>query len=174
MFNLLKSAQASFVILLAMSFPVFAASEQPKTVTETYGDWQAVCKEKSGKRLCAAVQQVAGQIEGQPNAQQRLIALEIIRSGTSATGSMILPFGIDVSKGVSLGLDGTQTNAPRLAFKTCIPAGCIVPLEFGPQAVDALKDAKMISVRFEGAADGKEKTIDVSLRGFAAAFEHIK
>jgi len=174
MSNRMKSARASFVIVFAISFPAFATSEQPKAVTETYGDWQVVCKETSGKRLCAAVQQVAGQIEGQPNAKQRLIAVEIIRSGASATGSMILPFGINVSKGVSLGLDKTPEKAPRIPFKTCIPAGCIVPLDFGPQAVDALKKAQMISVGFEGASDGREKTMEVSLKGFAAAFESIK
>ncbi|WP_407977351.1 invasion associated locus B family protein [Brucella pseudogrignonensis] len=174
MFNLMKSAGASCVIVFAISFPALAASDDANAVTQTYDDWQVVCKEASGKRLCAAVQQVAGQIEGQPNTKQRLIAVEIIRSGDSATGSMILPFGINVSKGVSLGLDKTPENAPRIPFKTCIPAGCIVPLEFSPQAVDALKKASRISVGFEGASDRREKTMEVSLKGFAEAFESIK
>ncbi|WP_343315399.1 invasion associated locus B family protein [Brucella sp. BE17] len=169
-----KSVLINFGIVAVMTGHGFAASDTPKAVNESFGDWQVACKSQDGRQLCAAIQQVAGSIEGKPDARQRIIALEIIRAGTSAIGTMILPFGIDVSKGVSLSLTGADANGSSLPFKTCLPAGCLVPLEFGPQAVEGLKKAEKLTVSFETTADGQKKSIAVSLKGFGEAFDHIK
>lgn len=63
---LFKPVLASFGIMAVMAGHGFAASETPTASSERFGDWQVVCKPQGDRQLCAAIQQVAGSIEGKP------------------------------------------------------------------------------------------------------------
>jgi invasion protein IalB len=140
---------------------------------ETFQDWQVACAPSDGKRRCAVLQQQAGQAAGGTGARQRLFAIELIPAGAAATGTLILPFGLDLAKGVSLKV-GDKASAPAIAFRTCIPAGCIVPLEFGAQAVSALRTAPLLSATITEADNGRVSTLPISLKGLAQALDRAR
>ncbi|MBN9047446.1 MAG: invasion associated locus B family protein [Rhizobiales bacterium] len=156
---------------VSLAAPKGTSTSDKQAKTETYADWQVACKAQNDKRHCAAVQQVFSTTQGKPEVRQRIMAIELMRAGDGAAGTLILPFGIEVGKGVSLGIAGHA--GPPLPFKTCLPAGCIVPLEFGPEALTALKKADRLTIDFLTAADGKQKTMGVSLKGFGQAFDRL-
>lgn len=140
---------------------------------ETYQDWQVACAPFAGKRRCAVIQQQAGQAAGGTGGRQRLFAVELVPTPTAATGTLILPFGLDLAKGVSLKV-GSNPAAPAIAFRTCIPAGCIVPLEFSAQAIAILRDAPSLTVIVTEADNGHISSLPISTKGLAQAIDRVR
>lgn len=141
------------------------------SLQESHGDWSVVCAvqaqgEKKVK-LCALTQQ---QLD--PNSRQRVLTVELRPSGNAVEGVMILPFGLDLAKGVQLQID-EQPSASPLAFRTCLPAGCVVDVNFDEKTLSTL--AGGTTLRLNVMADGgKETQLSVSLNGFAAAVDRTR
>jgi invasion protein IalB len=133
-------------------------------LTETHGDWTVRCQvQQQENRIGCIVQQE--QIDTQ--SRQRLLAVELVRSAEGVRGSLVLPFGLDLEKGVSVAVDDAQPTA-TLRFRTCLPQGCIVPLAFANDAVAALSSGGVLNV--SAVADSGEATpFKVSLTGFTSA-----
>ena len=105
-----------------------AASTLPgnaTTLTETHDDWTVRCSVDQTVVHCAAQQE---QLSNQT--KQRVLAIEILPGKDVLTGTLVLPFGLELGKGTVLKVDDTLTS-PVLSFKTCLPAGCLVSLLFG-------------------------------------------
>jgi len=85
------------------------------SLTETYGDWTVIC----------AAPQDAAQVNRQNG--QRVLAIELaaIEGGNAASGTLVLPFGLNLDQGVALSVDVSEI-LPPLRFSTCLPAGCLV------------------------------------------------
>lgn len=155
--------------LAALALP--AAAQQAVTLpggatalTETHGDWTVRCqvRQPEGKIACLVQQE---QVDNQSH--QRLLAVEVVPSADGILGTLILPFGLDLDKGVSLAVDDGQP-VPNLRFRTCLPQGCMVSLSFGADMVAALKSGGALKVA--AIADGGAATpFSVSLTGFASA-----
>ena len=104
--------------------------------------------------------------------RQRLFGIEIIPQDTGAVGTLILPFGLDLAKGAKLTV-GKVTGAP-LAFRTCIPAGCIVPLQFDAGMLAALRTNTTLSVTVQAVGKGVPHQVPVSLGGFGPALDRAQ
>src|SRR5262245_16728465 len=77
--------------------PVTATGE-PTSVQETYEDWVVVCAQRDGKKVCALTQQQTDRAS-----QQRVLAVELNAvTADKAEGTLVLPFGLAVSKEVTL------------------------------------------------------------------------
>lgn len=167
-----SSKLLAMAALLAMSVPAAAqnaGSTLPggaSSLQETYQDWSLSCQ-GSQKVVCAVSQQQA-----QQNGQ-RVLAVEL-RGGTEGgiSGNLVLPFGLLLDAGAVLQIDDGQPRAP-LRFSTCVPAGCLVPLDFDAKTIAALRPGTALKIKVQN-MDKQEVTLSVSLKGLAAALDRLK
>jgi invasion protein IalB len=156
---------------LAAAARIAAAAEQPQSqlpggaqsITEVFQDWQMVCNQPQGVKQCAVAQQQTDSKTG-----QRVLGVELRSQGDKAEGILLLPFGLTLDKGVTLRI-GEAEIAAGLRFKTCLLAGCVVPLSFDSKTIAALRKAPALTVNAFG--DAEPVTLTVSLKGFGPAFD---
>jgi invasion protein IalB len=117
-----------------------------------------------GVKRCAVSQQQLDE-----KTRQRLLALELQPRGDKAEGILILPFGLAVDKNVTLKAGDVEVGPP-LRFKTCLPQGCLVPLNLDAKAIAALRKASVLTVGAAGDAD-QPTNFPISLQGFAPALD---
>jgi invasion protein IalB len=157
---------AAFVVLAlpAMAQQAMTLPGGASALTETHGDWTVRCQVRQPEsRIGCLVQQE--QVDSQ--SRQRLLAVELVPGSSGALGTLILPFGLDLDKGVSLAIDDGQPS-PNFRFRTCLPQGCLVPLNFTPEQVPALTGGKALKVA--ATADGGAATpFTISLNGLTSA-----
>lgn len=159
----------------AWSAPAVASGSKaaPEIHKENFDDWQVACGTLNTARFCAVIQERAAVHEGSKS-RQRLFAIELKPSGDGVIGTLILPFGLDLAKGVTLKL-GNGTTGPAQPFRTCIPSGCVVELQFGAEAVKALRVSAALDIGFTPlAGDGTAQTLPVLLKGFGAALDRAR
>jgi len=138
--------------------PMTAAGE-PTSLQETYEDWVVVCGQREGKKVCALTQQQTDR-----ESRQRILAVELTTvTADKAEGTLVLPFGLAVSKDVVLQMDGAAFGAP-LRFRTCITGGCLVALSFDAQALAALRKGTALTIAAT-AENGQPVNFSVSLKG---------
>ncbi|MDR2309370.1 MAG: invasion associated locus B family protein [Brucellaceae bacterium] len=167
-------ATISMALTLGSATAAWSAAGLPggaSSLTETYGNWTVTCLvQKQGenqKVLCSMSQQ---QVDDK---RQRALAVEISPSDkNSAAGAFVLPFGLKLASGATLQLDETPADQP-LAFTTCLPAGCIVPVNLDAAKADALGKGKNLFVLAQ-AMDGNQIKLNVPLDGFAAALKRTR
>jgi len=139
------------------------------SLNETHGDWTVVCTTRVEVADCAITQtQVSSEN------RQRVLAVELTTAegGNAARGMLVLPFGLRLDAGVRLAIEERVALDP-LRFSTCLPAGCIVPLEFDPAAVTALRAGMALSATVTANDGSQELVFAISLMGFSSAFNRI-
>ena len=140
------------------------------SLRETHGDWTVSCaivtsSDGSAKRCVLSQQQIA------PQTRQRALTIELRADGEGASGTLILPFGLSLDKGIAYQLDDNEPGVPQ-RFRTCLPVGCVVDIHFDNRTVSSLKSGKVLKVN--AAADGgKEMAFSISLAGFTGAYERV-
>jgi invasion protein IalB len=137
------------------------------SLQETYADWTVNCVQKQGKHCLLLHQQT------QQNGQ-RILAIEMVGSadGKTATGTLVVPFGLALGAGVSLQLDEKPSEAP-VRFSTCLPAGCVVPLSFDGASLAALRTGTTLKTIAKAANTNEPVSFSVPLKGFSAAFDRV-
>lgn len=137
------------------------------SLNETHGDWTVACVLQGEAKRCAVSQQQAD-----PQSRQRMLAMELtLAADGKVEGALVLPFGLALGKGVTLGVDEAKP-LPALAFRTCLPAGCIAPLSFSPDMLAVLRKGKQL--KLEVVADGGNPVpLSVSLAGLAGALDRL-
>lgn len=161
-------------LLVALALPAMA--QQAVTLpggasatTETHGDWTVRCqvRQPEGQIACLVQQE---QVDSQ--SRQRLLAMEVVPSGDGVLGTLVLPFGLDLDKGITVAVDDSQP-AGSLRFRTCLPQGCMVSLSFASDVTEALRRGGVLKVA--AIADGGAPTpFTVSLKGFASALARAR
>lgn len=146
-----------------MSLPGNASSLQ-----EAHGDWTVSCRaamsaDGAKTRLCAISQQHVDQ-----RTRQRALSIELRPDAGGAKGTLSLPFGLVLDKGVSYQLDDGAVGATQ-RFRTCLPTGCVVDVDFDPRTVASFKTAKALTVKAT-ADGGQEVEFSISLNGFVNAY----
>lgn len=164
---------AAAISLLFLCAPATALAEPmpggASSIKESFGDWQVGCVASSSGKIC-----VASQFQVDPKTRQRVLAMElrVLDSGKFA-GILLMPFGLALGKGVALQID-EQNAAPELAFSTCLPAGCLVPLELNAALAARLRAGKTVTLTATANDDDKPVSFAVSLNGFSAAIDRLK
>jgi invasion protein IalB len=156
----------------ALATTVAAQQPQPSTlpggaqsVSEAYQDWQMVCGQLQGGKQCAVIQQVTDGKTG-----QRILGLELKPQGDKAEGTLLMPFGLTLDKGVALRV-GEAEVASGLRFKTCVLAGCLVPLSLDAKTLAALRKAPTLVVNAVGGDNDQVVPFSISLNGFGPALD---
>jgi invasion protein IalB len=118
------------------------------------------------RRLCVLMQRQLTQ-KG-----QRVLTVELRPEYGGLKGALILPFGLKLAKGAVLQIDNGRLSQP-FAFSTCLPAGCIVPLQLGAEAGASLRPGHQLSVLLS-TLDDKQLKLTVSLAGFGPAYDRVQ
>ncbi len=133
-------------------------------LSETHGDWTVNCQIAGAAKVCSLSHQ---QFNKQNN--QRLLAIELSsKSGEDATGTLALPFGLALAKGVSLTIDDQKLEG-SLPFNTCQAVGCLVPVAFDAAVTPLLKAATTLKIDAFAADTGQAVSFTVPLNGFGGA-----
>ncbi len=136
------------------------------SLNETYKDWQVSCTQQGNAKRCSMSQQQVNQQN-----RQRVLAIEITAVANKSEGVVMLPFGLALDAGVKLQIDEGGIGQP-IRFRTCLPAGCLVPLSFDAATVASLRKATALKVI--ATADGGAATpFSISLQGFGTALDRI-
>jgi invasion protein IalB len=127
----------------------------------------AGCLRPARDRKRCALSQTQTQQNG-----QRVLAIELNPPvGTTVTGTLMLPFGLALAKGVVLQIDDKPVGQP-LPFRTCLPGGCLVPLSFDGPTIVALRAGAVLKAKTI-ADDGRETPFPLSLRGLGTALDRV-
>lgn len=134
-----------------------------QSVNESFQDWRVSCTIQGGAKRCAISQQQADS-----RTRQRILAVELQPKADKAEGILFLPFGLALEKGVNLQLG--EAPLASLRFSTCLPQGCVVPLNFDAKALAAVKKAATLRVEATNDA-GRPQNFSISLKGFGPALD---
>jgi len=138
------------------------------SLVETYEDWGVVCQ-AAGETTSCFVRQV--QTDRQSN--QHVLTVEFASGADGTfTGAILLPLGLSLSQGAQLKIGETALEGTR-SFSTCLPQGCIVPLEVSEATIGVLRTGTALSIAVVSAAPEQPLTFTVSLKGFANALNRI-
>lgn len=137
------------------------------SLREAHGDWIVACNAIAKGKSCTVSQQHTDSRSG-----QRVLAIELGAPAADggARATLVLPFGLQLDKGVVLQVDEAAASAP-FAFKTCLPAGCIVETALTRQVLDAWRKGTNIKLKAFAADTGGEVPLTISLKGLAQAMD---
>lgn len=164
---------AAAIFAASFAFPPAVFSQDnsnpavPSSLSETYDDWTVACSKRNDKRFCAVYQR-----QVQQNGQQVLAVELTAAADKSIKGSVILPFGLDLDKGVAFAIDDTPPGKTT-RFSTCLPTGCLIALSFTDKAITALRNGKSLKVIAYSSDSGAEIPFSISLKGLANGLDRI-
>jgi invasion protein IalB len=135
------------------------------SLQESYQDWTVICAIQATVKRCAMTQQ-----QTDPQSRQRILAIEFNSvAADKISGELVLPFGLALENGVALQIDDTPPGT-SLRFRTCLAAGCVVPLTIDTKVLALLKKGTGIKVKTT-ADGGGAADFNISLKGFVAALD---
>lgn len=169
---------------LALAFSAFAAQANAQEASlpggaanlrEAHGDWIVACvlvAQTDGRKQkrCALSQE---QFQQQPRQQgrQRTLAIELRPEGGGVKGTLVLPFGLALDKGIAYQLDEGQAGTPQ-RFRTCLPVGCLMDVSFDARTIASFKSGKVLKAKAV-ADNGQATAFSIPLSGFAGAYERV-
>jgi invasion protein IalB len=170
---LARSLLAASLLTLS-AFPVFAetAATLPggaTAINEVHSDWTVKCgvaaDATGGVSTC-----VVSQLQLDKTTKKRVLAIGLsAQPNGGVKGSIMMPFGLSLDSGVTLQIDDGPLTAP-VHFRTCLPGGCVIPLEWPAATVTALRTAQKLKVVAQG-DNGKPIPFSISMAGFASALD---
>lgn len=171
MFKYFAVAALTLITLPAMAQGAPEAGVLPggaRSLAEEHGDWRLSCSAPQANTVVCNLSQQ--QIDAQ--SRQRILTMVIEpRADGSARATAILPFGLALGAGVNLQLD--ENAAVAAAFSTCLPAGCLVPLEWSAATVAGLRQGKVLKIMTSDLS-GQQQPFSVSLSGISGALDRAQ
>lgn len=167
-----------FLAAIALSALVSTAAAQEvslpgnaSSLSEAHGSWTVQCAivpaaDGAQTKRCSLSQQQVAQQTG-----QRALMIELTAENETAKGTLVLPFGLDLQQGVAYQLD-EGANGPRQHFRTCLPIGCTLEIDFDADTIASLKAGAVLKVKAIPLG-GQEMTFPISLAGFASAYDRV-
>lgn len=137
------------------------------TIQESFQDWAVTCAQQATAKRCTISQQQAD-----PQSRQRVLAVEIDAvSADKAEGILVMPFGLALGSGVTLQIDDAASGTP-LRFRTCLTAGCIVPINLDARMLMTLRKSTALKIK-ANADNGGLTAFSISLKVFGSALDRI-
>lgn len=132
------------------------------SLRETFDDWQVACVSQGTGKRCALGQEQFGQN------RQRVLAIEVTPGdNNSLNGTLVMPFGLLFDPGITMQLDDKPFGKP-LRIRTCVPAGCLVPLQFDAATSNALRAGSTLKLSAMPSESTTPVNFSISLKGFPA------
>lgn len=165
---------AGLVLMMAVAMPAaaLAAVGLPGGATalnEVHDNWTVNCRVSTAKGAppvdCTVLQQQLSR-----NTHRRVLGIFLdAGSNGGAKGTLVLPFGLDLGKGVTLQIDDGAVTPP-MPFSTCTVGGCLVPLDWTDAAIKALRQGKVVNLAGT-AENGQAAHFTIPLDGFSSALD---
>ncbi|WP_439854775.1 invasion associated locus B family protein [Pseudomonas yamanorum] len=168
-----------FVVLGVLLLPAWGAEQsraKPKVAAtapakpssiERFQDWGIVCTGEPNQRFCTLAQELRRRDDN-----RRMVLLEVKPQGQDqALAGLTLPFGLALEAGVTLQIDDSPP-LPAKRYHSCMPEGCLVPLNFDPNTLAALKRGQTLKVSAPIVTGGTANFI-LSLKGFTTAYTRM-
>lgn len=161
----------SILFAAALAVPCVAGAQNADSVkTATHGDWEVHCIK--GTEACA-MQQVGKTGDGK---RGLFVTIQRVKPtagqdgrNVSALISAIAPLGVLIPYGLRAKIDGgAETGMP---YSRCLQTGCFASSPMSDETVNRMKKGNVAA--FSIALD-REVTVNISLRGFTAAFNSLK
>jgi len=174
--NLLRSLFAAAALAIAAA-PAIADDATPtlpggaNAISEVHDDWTVRCGvaqngAAGAKSTCGISQQ---QLDNKTKRRVLLLGLAAGDNG-GVQGSLVLPFGLLLDAGVTFQIDDGPRTATASHFRTCLPVGCVVVIDWPASTVTALRSAKKLTVAAQG-ENSQPATFTVSMKGFGSALD---
>ena len=164
--------RAAAVVLCALAVPAQAAAGLPGGATslnEAHADWTLGCNTPT-QAAGGAVQCAVSQAQFDKASKRRVLTIVINpQAGGSVKGMLVMPFGLSLDKGVTFQLDAGAVT-PAAHFRTCLPAGCLVALDWPEATAKAMRSATTLKVSAVS-DNGQPAPFSISLNGFASAMD---
>lgn len=144
--------------------------EDPSYIKATYDDWQMKCFRTGTEEDLCQMYQLLTEQAGNPVAEFSLYRLP--KGAPVAAGATIaVPLGTLLSEEIKISIDGGKAKSYSYSF--CSMAGCFARIGLAQADVDALKRGVKATLEIVPAQAPDQKVkIDVSLKGFTAAFDN--
>jgi invasion protein IalB len=155
-----------FVLATSLSAAATTLPGNASSLTEAHDDWIVRCAVANDLVSCAAQQE-----QTSAQTKQRILGIEVDTAGGKSMGTLVMPFGLQLSKGVILKI-GDKLTSQALPFQTCLPTGCVVPFEIGKEWEAAMRSGDTLAVTASG-VNGQDARFAVSLKGFSSAIDRI-
>ncbi len=139
------------------------------SLSETYENWELNCADQSDNVVCSLTQ-----VQIDTQTQQQILAIELQSDGEGGlAGAIVLPFGLALSQGATIGIDEQDANA-ALGFTTCLPIGCLVPIGFDASSIESLASANQLTVNAIINDSGEPISFSISLSGLQNAQQRLQ
>ena len=146
---------------------------------DVFGRWQYLCPDNEPCRIAQSIVTKDGQrpvvvvrIFKPQTAEAEAAAKDKTKAETPvAVGVITLPLGIFLAPGFALKID--EGKARRFAYESCDERGCHLGLKIDKPMFAELNKGKTATVQFFDSAQ-KPAVLNLSLEGFAAAYEALK
>lgn len=145
----------------------------PSSTTATYGDWVLRCfrvENAMTGRLCEVVQVLRSQGQSGPVAQ---IAFGRVPKGRDLRMTVVLPHDVSFPSVVRVIVGDGDASLFDLAWRNCLPAGCLADAEVPAAALDRLRAAGVAAGLVVTTAAGKAVRLPVSLSGLPQALDAV-
>jgi len=144
--------------------------EDPSYIKAVYDDWQMKCFRTGTEEDLCQMYQLLTEQAGNPVAEFSLYRLP--KGAPVAAGATVaVPLGTLLSEEIKISIDGGK--AKSYAYSFCSMAGCFARIGLAQADVDALKRGVKATLEIVPAQAPDQKVkIDVSLKGFTAAFDN--
>jgi len=171
----MTAPRLAFAILAVVALPVLANAQNSllpggaSSLQETHQDWQVICVVREKARTCVVSQQ-----QSKRDTNQRVLTVEYSQDNNNSTnGMLIMPFGLLLSAGITLQVDEKVVSKP-LPFRTCLPAGCIVPLTLDKSGIEAQRLGTTLKIVAMSSDNNQPVQLAVSLKGLADALDRVR
>lgn len=143
-----------------------ASSLAATTVTNTYGGWAVTCAENSGKSRCVMIETLS-----RARAKRALASWAIaLNEKKEAINRIVVPTGLNVSEGLTVGLNGKPVKVP---YAACTPRECGAVFAMNAAVEQALNAEKSIPVWIV-TATGKKFAFMFDAKEFPEAYAEFK
>jgi invasion protein IalB len=163
----LRALAASFLLIFAQPAHGQSLPGGAGSLSEGYQDWQVRCISTGEGARCAMAQ-----MQLDPKTRKRILTIELRSDEGRTAGALIMPFGLALASGVTLKVDDNGGGKP-LAFSTCLPTGCVVPLDLDAGMTKNLASGEVLTIVVTAADTQQPLSFAVSLKGFPAAWSRL-
>lgn len=117
------------------------------------------------------LQGVLAQEQSEALSRQRVLAIELRSEGERVKGLLVLPFGLALEQGASLQVD--EGEKFTLPYRTSLPIGIVVDLDFDAAQVAELRAGEALKVTAVVADSGQDIAFSIPLNGFRNAHDRL-
>ncbi|QHI95018.1 hypothetical protein GT348_00645 [Aristophania vespae] len=112
------------------------------SINESYQNWHLICQNTKSGVKCNILQEI---LEGQTH--QLFFRIEFKPAESQTHGVMIAPFGLNLTDGITIATEG-ESVGDVYPFNTCLPVGCLAPLDLDEGQFSSFLKSKKVKVSF--------------------------